>query len=81
MLCSSYGLATIAMEGYITDKVKAVLKIPEGYEPSIVIAVGYATEDARMFETVRYKPEEVVFEGTFGNPIKNGVDTNPVIKK
>lgn len=81
MLCSSYGLATIAMEGYLPDKLKTVLEIPDGFEPSIVFAVGYPAPDARMFETVRFKPEEVIFENKFGNGIKTGFSADPEIKK
>lgn len=81
MLCISHGLITKAMEGFFPDKVIEHLHIPEGFEPSVVFAVGYPGKEGKSHESVRYKPEQIIFENKFGNSIKKGFNTDPVIKK
>lgn len=81
VLCVSHGLVTKAMEGFSAEKVIEHLKIPEGYEPSVVFAVGYPGKDGKSHESVRYKPEQIIFENSFGNSIKKPFNTDPKIKK
>ncbi|WP_051343932.1 nitroreductase family protein [Alicyclobacillus herbarius] len=71
------GLVTHAMGGFDRDKAREMLNIPEGFEPQIVIALGYlgdindlpADFQEREHPSVRKPLSETVFEGRFGNRI------------
>jgi nitroreductase len=70
------GLITHAMAGFMQDKAREALGIPENYEPLIVIAIGYRSDvtmldpefQEREKPSARYPLIDTVFEGRF--PIK-----------
>jgi nitroreductase len=71
------GLVTHPMGGFDKDKAKAELNIPEGYEPIVMIALGYPGTPDQLPELLRErelaprtrKPlEEFVFEGGWQRP-------------
>lgn len=76
LLCTSYGLATLAMGGFDKKKVSEVLNIPNTYVPELVLAVGYAAPEAHHYISKRYSPDLLVYEDEFdkkyeGIPVPN----------
>jgi nitroreductase len=67
------GLITHAMAGFMQDKAREALGIPNNYEPLIVIAIGYRGDVAmldpefqeREKPSARYPLIDTVFEGRF----------------
>jgi nitroreductase len=80
LAATELGLATHAMGGFDPDKARTALGIPEGFDPQIVIAIGYRgdAEDLPEDFRAREKPSdrrplaEMVFEGRFGGAV-NGL--------
>jgi nitroreductase len=73
---SALGLSTHPMGGFSIEKGRAVLGIPEGYEPVTVIALGYLPElmesdqssSSLVAKNRSRKPlDEFVFEGRWGH--------------
>lgn len=54
---SALGLAVHQMGGFDTAKVRELLSIPEGYEPVIVFAVGYAERPETLPDDLRRREE------------------------
>lgn len=74
----SMGLVVHPMGGFDAEKAKVDLHIPEGFEPVIMIALGYPgnpsdfSEEIRMKDTrkrVRNPLESLVFNGDWGKKI------------
>ncbi len=78
---TAMGLALHQMGGFDRLKAQEVLNIPEGYEPVVMVALGYPDESdvasAKSTEGKKKrnrKPiEEFVFSGRWGNPFKKMV--------
>lgn len=64
LAATAHGLATSPMEGFDGSRVRNVVGMPERYGVPIVVPTGYAEEVAEP--SLRYPPEQVVFEDTFG---------------
>jgi nitroreductase len=71
------GLYVHQMAGFDSEKARQLLKIPEGYEPAAMMAVGYLGDAESMQEAPRQedrprrarKPlDSILFEGTWGEP-------------
>jgi nitroreductase len=69
------GLAAHQMIGILPDKVRGLYGIPEGYEPMVAVAIGYAGDPGNLPEAIRSrdlarrprKPlKEFVFHGSWG---------------
>ena len=69
LAATSLGLATCPMEGFDGQRLQSLLQIPDRYSIPVVIATGYAAEGSIPKRSPRLPPEEVVFEGKFGNPL------------
>ena len=74
----SMGLVVHPMGGFDAEKAKDVLHIPEGFEPVIMIALGYPGNPADFPEEIRVKDarkrvrnplDSFVFNGDWGNKI------------
>ncbi|MDF0676966.1 MAG: nitroreductase family protein [Nitrospira sp.] len=72
------GLAAHQMAGFDVEKARVDLKIPSGYEPVAMIAIGYPGDPAALPERLRereFRPRsrrpigEWTFFGQWGNPI------------
>lgn len=62
------GIASCPMEGFDADAVREQFDIDEGYEPVMVLTLGYPEEDAKALEKprkLRRPAEEIVHYGTF----------------
>ncbi|MBF8297030.1 MAG: Nitroreductase [Bacteroidetes bacterium] len=55
---SALGLAVHQMGGFDAGKVRELLSIPEGYEPVVVFAVGYAERPETLPDDLRRREEE-----------------------
>jgi nitroreductase len=84
---SALGLAVHQMGGFDAEKARELLTIPDGYEPVIAIAVGYAElpetlpDDLRRREEAsrtRKPLEELVFTEEWGSP-SHHVDAHKVL--
>lgn len=72
------GLIAHAMGGFQPDKAKEILRIPDDYEPCIVIALGYQGDKEHLQEKDRVREipsqrksiQETVFEGAFGKQLE-----------
>jgi len=69
------GLAVHQMAGIFPDKVREIYEVPEGYEPMVAIAIGYAGERKDLPEELAQrdiarrprKPlKELIFSGRWG---------------
>lgn len=71
LAATSHGLATCAMEGFDSRRVKEVLRIPDRYGIPLMVATGYAHEldDASKTEkrSPRMRMNEIVFYDEFGS--------------
>ncbi len=74
---SALGLAVHQMGGFDASKAREVLAIPDGYEPVIAIAVGYAKRPETLPDDLRQREEaprsrkpleEFVFTEKWGKP-------------
>jgi nitroreductase len=74
---SSLGLAVHQMGGFDTEKARTLLAIPDGFEPVIALAVGYAELPDTLPEDLRHREEaprtrkpleELVFTEAWGEP-------------
>lgn len=75
---TAHGLVVHQMAGFDVEKARAELKIPSGYEPVAMIAIGYPGDPAVLPERLRereLRPRsrrpigESTFVGQWGNPI------------
>ncbi len=68
---TSLGLMTHQIGGFDSSKLKSEFSIPNGYEPVVVIAVGYESpEEANLpHEKDRLDLDENFFLGTWGTPL------------
>ena len=71
------GLAVHQMGGYDAEKTRQLLLIPEGFEPVVILAVGYPGEPADLPEDLskreqaprsRKLPQTFVYTGEWGKP-------------
>ncbi|SFU59687.1 nitroreductase family protein [Alicyclobacillus macrosporangiidus] len=77
LAATELGLATRAMGAFDAEKARALLGIPDEYEPQIVIAIGYRGDANDLPEEFqeREKPTDrrplanMVFEGRFGGAV------------
>jgi len=76
---TALGLATHQMAGFDVEKARADLKIPSGYEPVAMIAVGYPGDPASLSDRLRereWQPRvrrpisEWTFSGLWGMPLR-----------
>jgi nitroreductase len=69
---TALGLYLHQMGGFDAERARALLEIPEGYEPVAVIAVGYLDESADGIPPARSRRalEELVFSGRWGQPVE-----------
>jgi nitroreductase len=76
---TALGLSTHQMAGFDVEKARADLKIPSGYEPVAVIAVGYPGDPASLPDRLRERElrprsrqpiSEWTFSGQWGNPLR-----------
>jgi nitroreductase len=76
---TALGLATHQMAGFDMEKARADLKIPSGYEPVAMIAVGYPGDPASLSDRLRereFQPRirrpisEWAFSGLWGMPLR-----------
>ena len=85
------GLFGHQMAGFDAEKTRIVFRIPEGYEPVAMMALGYPAEAESLTEEqqahekrprVRRGIEEFVFDGRFGNPMwdSTGEGTVPQLR-
>lgn len=75
---TALGLATRQMAGFDAEKARADLKIPSGYEPVAMIAVGYPGDPSILPDRLRQREQAVrarngvstfVFAGEWGKPL------------
>ena len=73
MALTSHGLASCIMEGFDDRRAKEVLRIPDRYAIPLMVATGYDYFDGEDESppTPRLPLEEVVFDDTFGAPLKD----------
>ena len=80
---TALGLFGHQMAGFDVEKARAVFRIPDGYEPVAMMALGYPaaletlTEEEKAHEErprARRPIDEFVFDGRFGNPIGKETD-------
>lgn len=72
------GLITRAMGGFYRAQARALLHIPEDYDPLLIIAIGYQADKEilpeslqdREIPTGRRSLDEILFENEFGRPVK-----------
>lgn len=76
---TALGLATHQMAGFDVEKARADLKIPSGYEPVAMIAVGYPGDPASLSDRLRERElqprvrrpiSEWTFSGLWGMPLR-----------
>lgn len=76
---TALGLATHQMAGFDVEKARADLKIPSGYEPVAMIAVGYPGDLASLPDRLRERElqprsrrptSEWTFSGQWGDPLR-----------
>jgi nitroreductase len=76
---TALGLATHQMAGFDVEKARADLKIPSGYEPVAMIAVGYPGDLAFLPDRLRERElqprsrqpiSEWTFSGQWGEPLR-----------
>jgi nitroreductase len=76
---TALGLATHQMAGFDVEKARADLKIPSGYEPVAMIAVGYPGDLAFLPDRLRERElqprsrqpiSEWTFSGQWGDPLQ-----------
>jgi nitroreductase len=75
---TSMGLSLRQMEGFESDKTRAACAIPSGFEPVVVMAVGYAGDpatlqhekhrEAEVTPRTRKSIDAFVFSGQWGKP-------------
>ncbi len=63
------GLVMHQMAGFHRDKAREVFKIPEGFEPVAMAALGYI-DVANDGERTRKPLGEIAFDGAFGEPLE-----------
>jgi len=73
---TSMGLSIRQMEGFNADKARAACEIPAGFEPAVIMAIGYAGDpstleydkhrEAELTPRQRKRTEEFVFGGAWG---------------
>jgi len=65
------GLQVHQMAGFDAERLRASCNIPEGFEPVVVLAVGYADESALLpnEQRIRHPLSVLVFEERWGKPI------------
>jgi len=85
---SSVGLAIHQMGGFDSEGVRGFFSIPDGYEPVVVLAIGYAESasklpaDLQQRETAprsRKTLEEFVFTKQWGTPSPYVLKQNPLL--
>ncbi len=59
------GLYVRQMGGFTPEKAKKNLQIPDGFEPIVILALGYANQDSKP-ERTRNEKQTWVFENRFG---------------
>ena len=57
------------MEGFETEKLRSVLRLPLSYEPVALLAVGYA-RGLGKYNGGRFSFERTVFEEEFPKPLR-----------
>ena len=76
---TALGLSTHQMAGFDVEKARADLKIPSGYEPVAMIAVGYPGDLASLSDRLRERElrprsrqfiSEWTFSGQWGDPLQ-----------
>jgi nitroreductase len=76
---TALGLSTHQMAGFDVEKARADLKIPSGYEPVAMIAVGYPGDLASLPDRLRERElrsrsrqliSEWTFSGQWGDPLR-----------
>jgi len=78
-------LAVRQMQGFDADAARAACRIPEGFDPAIVMAIGYPGDpeslekpshrQAERAPRTRRPISEFVFEGAWGHPVEPGRPT------
>lgn len=69
-LCEGNDIQTHIMESFADWIVSKELNIPSRYHPSIIVWIGYKDDSENVKKTLRYKPEDMIFEDDFNNSIK-----------
>lgn len=77
LLAHNHGMATCWVGAFDPDAVKRVLRIPDGVEPEIIVALGYAAEEIEP--PSRKGVDQFVFFETWGN-FEKGFGTFPLEK-
>jgi len=84
------GLYVHQMAGFDAGKARQLLRIPQGYEPVAMMAVGYLGDPESMLERPRQrgrpprarKPlDSLLFEGSWGEPWSLAADGKSVLSK
>jgi nitroreductase len=77
MQATALGLAVHQMGGFDSDKVRQLLSIPEGFEPVVIVAVGYPGQAVDLPEDLRERElatrsrkqlQTFVYTGEWGKP-------------
>lgn len=66
LAATAHGLDTAPMEGFDQGRVRPILGIPSRYAVPVIISLGYGVERTRY--SPRLPPNEVFFDGKFGQP-------------
>lgn len=68
----SMGLFVHQVGGFNSEKARLDLNIPDGYDPVVMLAIGYNSSDEKFPNSgkPRKSIEEFVFDGQFGNSTK-----------
>jgi nitroreductase len=71
LAATSHDLATSIMEGFDSNRLKRILRVPDRYGIPMVVATGYEYNDEESMEnTPRLELDEVVFKNSFGIPFE-----------
>ncbi|KAK8797093.1 hypothetical protein WA158_004303 [Blastocystis sp. Blastoise] len=70
LLCQAAGLGNIILGGYDNYRIRRAFNISSRYNVCAAVCVGYEDKTEVFKPSVRYKPEQVIFESRFGLPFK-----------
>jgi len=85
---SALGIAVHQIGGFDAERARTLFSIPEGYEPVVVLAVGYVESADQLPADLRQrelaprsrKPlEEIVFTGRWGDASPHAISENPAL--
>jgi nitroreductase len=68
-MAEALGYDTAPMEGFESDKVCEVLKLPLSYEVVALLGIGHV-KGPDKFDGGRFSMQRTVFDGEYGKPIK-----------